>query len=93
MVQLNLCLNTGTVGSYLDHPRQGKTQLFRRDVLDMSQVVQFFSNSKRSHTRNCSGTVMVVAISVVIDIEAEQNIAWITITTTVNRFSCTATTS
>jgi hypothetical protein len=31
-LQLNIWCSTGTVGSYLNHPRQGKTQLFRRDV-------------------------------------------------------------
>ena len=40
--RLNFWLTTGTVGSYLDHPRQGKTQLFRRKI-DMSQASELFT--------------------------------------------------
>lgn len=47
-VRLNFWLTTGTVGSYLDHPTQGKTQLFRRDI-DMSQAPEIFDNP-RVHT-------------------------------------------
>ena len=47
-VRLNFWLSTGTVGSYLDHPRQGKTQLFRRDI-NMSQTSDLFHNP-RQHT-------------------------------------------
>jgi hypothetical protein len=46
--RLNFWLSTGTVGSYLDHPRQGKTQLFRREV-DMQQADEIFQNP-RVHT-------------------------------------------
>ena len=44
-VRLNFWLSTGTVGSYLDHPRQGKTQLFRRDVT-MSEAGGLFANPR-----------------------------------------------
>mmetsp|Transcript_21534 Transcript_21534/g.26429 ORF Transcript_21534/g.26429 Transcript_21534/m.26429 type:complete len:134 (+) Transcript_21534:98-499(+) len=47
-VRLNFWLSTGTVGSYLQHPRQGKTQLFRRDV-DMNEARQIFE-TPRMHT-------------------------------------------
>lgn len=47
-VRLNFWLSTGTVGSYLEHPRQGKTQLFRRNV-DMSEAPEIFENP-RKHT-------------------------------------------
>ena len=47
-VRLNFWLTTGTVGSYLEHPRQGKTQLFRRDVT-MSEANDVFNNP-RKHT-------------------------------------------
>lgn len=47
-VRLNFWLSTGTVGSYLDHPRQGKTQLFRRKI-SMSEVSDIFNNP-RQHT-------------------------------------------
>lgn len=46
--RLNFWLTTGTVGSYLDHPRQGKTQLFRRQI-SMSQASDLFQNP-RQHT-------------------------------------------
>jgi hypothetical protein len=46
--RLNFWLSTGTVGSYLDHPSQGKTQLFRRQV-DMQQAEEIFQNP-RVHT-------------------------------------------
>ena len=46
--RLNFWLTTGTVGSYLDHPHQGKTQLFRRKI-DMSQASELFDNP-RQHT-------------------------------------------
>lgn len=47
-VRLNFWLSTGTVGSYLDHPRQGKTQLFRRSV-SMSEASEVFDDP-RKHT-------------------------------------------
>lgn len=37
-----------TVGTYLTHPKQGKTQLFRRKVTD-SELVKIFENP-RIHT-------------------------------------------
>ena len=55
-IRLNFWLSTGTVGSYLDHPRQGKTQLFRRQV-SMSEASDIFSNPRQHtgkgyHTKN-----------------------------------------
>ena len=47
-IRLNFWLSTGTVGSYLDHPRQGKTQLFRREI-SMSEASDIFNNP-RQHT-------------------------------------------
>ena len=32
LTRINVYYTTGTVGTCLDHPRQGKTQLFRRNV-------------------------------------------------------------
>lgn len=46
--RLNFWLSTGTVGSYLDHPTQGKTQLFRREIT-MDEAPQLFANP-RQHT-------------------------------------------
>ena len=48
-VRLNFYLSTGTVGSALDHPRQGKTQLFRRNVQDANEAAAFFDDP-RQHT-------------------------------------------
>ena len=47
-VRLNFWLSTGTVGSYLNHPAQGKTQLFRRNI-DMDGAPALFDNP-RIHT-------------------------------------------
>eukprot|EP00967_Tisochrysis_lutea_P094708 scaffold137776_cov28-Tisochrysis_lutea.AAC.1 len=48
-MQLNVWCTTGTVGSYLNHPRQRKTQLFRRDVTTWGQLKQIMKNP-RTHT-------------------------------------------
>ena len=48
LCRLNFLLSTGTVGSYIHHPRRGKTQLFRRDV-DTSETEEIFRNP-RIHT-------------------------------------------
>jgi hypothetical protein len=45
--RLNFYLSTGTVGSYLDHPTQGRTQLFRK--ITMAQASKLFDNP-RVHT-------------------------------------------
>ena len=45
---LNFWLTTGTVGSYLNHPRQKKTQLFRR-AITMQEAVVILDNP-RQHT-------------------------------------------
>ena len=47
-IRLNFWLWTGSVGSYLCHPSQGKTQLFRRDI-SMSEASDIFK-SPRQHT-------------------------------------------
>jgi hypothetical protein len=47
-VRVNVYWTTGTVGTCLDHPRQGKTQLFRRNV-SMQQLRQIFGHP-RVHT-------------------------------------------
>lgn len=47
-MRLNFWLSTGTVGSYLDHPRQGKTQLFRRETT-MASAKRLLDNP-REHT-------------------------------------------
>ena len=46
--ELHVWCTTGTVGSYLDHPRQGKTQLYRRNV-DWSALKKILNNP-RAHT-------------------------------------------
>ena len=45
---LTFWLSTGTVGSYLNHPVQGKTQLFRRSITH-SEAEQLFKQP-RTHT-------------------------------------------
>mmetsp|Transcript_22829 Transcript_22829/g.27597 ORF Transcript_22829/g.27597 Transcript_22829/m.27597 type:complete len:213 (-) Transcript_22829:135-773(-) len=40
---------THTVGTYLDHPRQGRTQLFRRQVDSIGELEEIFDNP-RTHT-------------------------------------------
>lgn len=45
---LSFWLSTGTVGSYLEHPKQGKTQLFRRKVT-FAEAEELFENP-RKHT-------------------------------------------
>ncbi len=47
-VRINVYWTTGTVGTCLDHPRQGKTQLFRRNV-DLPTLREIFQNP-RLHT-------------------------------------------
>jgi len=48
-VGLNFYLLTGTLGSVLDHPRQGKTQLFQRNIQDAKEVSTSFDDP-RQHT-------------------------------------------
>jgi len=48
-MQLNVWCSTGTVGSYLNHPRQGKTQLFRRSVNSVYELQAILTNP-RVHT-------------------------------------------
>ena len=45
-MQLNVWCTTGTVGSYLHHPRQGKTQLFRRECWTMHDLRDIFYNPR-----------------------------------------------
>jgi ribosomal protein L44E len=37
---------TGTIGSYLFHPRQGKSQLFRRNAHTMGDLREIFANPR-----------------------------------------------
>ena len=46
--RINVYYTTGTIGTCLDHPRQGKTQLFRRNV-DLALLAQLFRDP-RTHT-------------------------------------------
>mmetsp|Transcript_19859 Transcript_19859/g.25575 ORF Transcript_19859/g.25575 Transcript_19859/m.25575 type:complete len:408 (+) Transcript_19859:60-1283(+) len=46
--RFNVYYTTGTVGTYLEHPRQGKTQLFRRNV-SLTMLEDIFQ-SPRLHT-------------------------------------------
>jgi hypothetical protein len=46
--RINVYYTTGTVGTCLNHPKRGKTQLFRRET-DMEQLDLVFQNP-RSHT-------------------------------------------
>ena len=48
-MQLNIWCTTGTVGSYLNHPRQGKTQLFRRNISGLNDLRDILLNP-RVHT-------------------------------------------
>ena len=48
-VRVNVYYTTGTVGTCLTHPRQGKTQLFRRNV-DLSTLAELFLIG-RAHVR------------------------------------------
>ena len=45
---LHIWCTTGTVGSYLDHPTQGKTQLYRRNM-DEDELKRVMDNP-RVHT-------------------------------------------
>ena len=45
-MQLNVWCTTGTVGSYLHHPRQGKSQLFRRECYSMNDLREIFANPR-----------------------------------------------
>ena len=47
-VKIIVYLTTGTVATCLDHPRRGKTQLFRRN-LSLHQIQEVFDNP-RTHT-------------------------------------------
>lgn len=53
--RLNFWLKTGTVGSYLDHPKRGKTQLIHEDVFDTCEAEVFFRNPR--FRRPSTGTV------------------------------------
>ena len=48
-MQLNIWCTTGTVGSYLWHPKQGKTQLFRREISTWTELDAILQNP-RVHT-------------------------------------------
>lgn len=46
LMQLNVWCTTGTIGSYLHHPRQGKSQLFRRDCYSMDELCDIFHDPR-----------------------------------------------
>jgi hypothetical protein len=48
-MQVNVYYTTGTVGTCLNHPKQGKTQLFRRGVVTLDMLSEIFQNP-RIHT-------------------------------------------
>ena len=48
LTRINVYYTTGTVGTCVDHPRQGRTQLFRRDV-DMA-LLRELMRDPRLHT-------------------------------------------
>jgi hypothetical protein len=43
-VRLEVWLSTGTIGSYLEHPNQGKTQLFLRNIMQIGEATEIFDN-------------------------------------------------
>lgn len=45
-INIYIWCTTGTVGTYLKHPRQGKTQLFRRDCYTMNDLRDIFANPR-----------------------------------------------
>jgi len=45
-MKLNVWCTTGTVGSFLKHPRQGKTQLFRRECHTWDDLYAVFANPR-----------------------------------------------
>lgn len=47
--RINVYYTTGTVGTCLNHPKKGKTQLFRRGVSSLEQLEEMFEN-QRLHT-------------------------------------------
>jgi hypothetical protein len=48
MARINIYYTTKTVGTCLDHPKKGKTQLFRKNV-SIQQLEKIFANP-RTHT-------------------------------------------
>jgi hypothetical protein len=49
-MQVNVYYTTGTVGTCLNHPKQGKTQLFRRGVHTVEVLSTIFQNPRAVHT-------------------------------------------
>ena len=47
--RINVYYTTGTVGTCLNHPTKGKTQLFRRNIVTLEQLEAIFRNP-RKHT-------------------------------------------
>lgn len=50
--RINYYYTTGTVGTALNHPRQGRTQMFRRDV-SLAELEQIFANPPVRTGRGC----------------------------------------
>ena len=50
--QVNVWWSTATVGTYLDHPRQGKTQLFRRNC-SLVELREILDNPRKHTGKGC----------------------------------------
>lgn len=74
--RINVYYTTRTVGTALDHPLQGKTQLFRRNC-DPVELQLIFENPRihtdKGYQRNSSGPTQTIAVGAdfVVDSEAE----------------------
>jgi hypothetical protein len=44
-MRINIYISTGTVATCLNHPKQGKTQMFRRNV-DLTLLQKIFENPR-----------------------------------------------
>lgn len=73
--ELHVWCTTGTIGSYLDHPRQGPTQLYRRNV-SWSELRQIMNNP-RVHTGTRSGRdCLPVLLRTRVYVAALQALCW-----------------
>jgi hypothetical protein len=63
--RMNVYYTTGKIGTSLDHPRQGSTQLFRRNC-DMRAVEEIFDSSRvhtnRGYKRRCDAPAPLGAV-------------------------------
>jgi hypothetical protein len=51
--RLNVYYTTGTVGTCLDHPRLGKTQLFRKYIFTAGLMADIFKNPRLHTNKGC----------------------------------------